>query len=352
MARARVAAILVLATLPVLAGCGSTDPSTDGRPAAAATGTADPGADSADRAAYADDGAWASDGRAAIGTHRASWERLSGTPGDRPTQLVQTSAGVVLVGSRLTDDGAEDVRSLLRPDGTTTPLHLPDGAFPIAGDPSAPRIAWLEVAEARLVVRVWDVVRDRELASVSVPGPPRGSPTGQSPFRTAILDGDDAYAASEQQGAYRVRWRTGERERIDLTPVSVRAGRAVAQVSGRPSVVDPATGRVLRALPRDAADARLSPDGRHVLFTSHYPARPSATVVDVATGESVRLPGVGGAEGVGGIAEWTTGGRVLTNVTGRSDAVQSCDVAGECRRRTLGVDDGIAPHLADYWVPG
>ncbi|MDQ6526225.1 hypothetical protein RB608_21580 [Nocardioides sp. LHD-245] len=291
--------------------------------------------------AYAALGAWAVGEHVVVGDGSADLSPA-------PHHLAQTSVG--LVTQQFGSTGGKPF-SLVRPDGTVTPLAIPADAWSVAGDPRGARVAWLEplVKEGR--IHVWDVASDKELATVRVDLPgelPEGSTSG---VREVQLDGDFAYVGTGRRTAQRVDWRTGDVKELPFSPVAVHDGVATSMNDDGSStgwtVVDAATGDVIRDLGRRISTTTLSPDGDHVVVVRSDGDGSVATIEPTAGGTPVELPGFTG------MSSWSVGGRVVGQVDGTS-TLRRCDVDGRCEDAPIPWIDEENPLVlpADYLMLG
>ncbi|VXB84267.1 hypothetical protein [Nocardioides sp. AX2bis] len=254
--------------------------------------------------------------------------------------LYYTSAGVLVRhGDDPASDGGGPQRfSLVRPDGSVSPVSVETEETAHATDPAQPYLAWAEATPDGAEVVVHDVDTDVEVARVPVPGRFSWSPPPVS------LDGDTVYVGGGRT-TWAVDWRSGEvvDSGLDTLFPQVAGGRTVTTDREGSSVVDAATGRVLLAVPTEDGvfvDVQLSPDGRYALLVSEPDvmttlgsAAGEVSVVDVGTGATVGLPPEIGQ----GLPGWTPEGEPFV-VTG--DTLVACSpVDGTCAETALEIED-------------
>ncbi len=277
--------------------------------------------------------AWSYDGVVTVG------ERPVEVPG-QTVHLTQTSAGVVA--KTFPDEGPARF-TLVRPDGSTRRLSLPADVPTIDGDIAAPRIAWVSSGQDTLVLHVWDVAADEELARIDVPSPGTTPPSAGEILEPALLDGDTAYFQTGGGVARRVDWRTGEIETLPLLPFSVRSRVATANDGTNWVVLDAATGQVRRTIDGDLIRVTVSPDGRWLFLGSSE----AMYVEPVAGGERRRL------DEISITAAWSPGGAVVGQ-KGTTPTVLRCTTDGRCTERAVGEDDGSMTSIlsADFLNAG
>ncbi len=272
--------------------------------------------------------AWTVDGRVSTG----------GDPVEIPGMafhLAQTSVGVVVT---VYPEGEEARYNLLvRPDGSTRRLSTPS-TFTVDGDISAPRVAWLETRQDALVLHVWDVEKDEQLARVDVPSPGTTPESDDEFIPTVLLDGDAAYFQTHDASARRVDWRTGEVEELTMVPSSVRAGVMVASDGTRWEVRDAATGEVRRTVEGDLTQVTVSPDGRWLFGTS---ADGTAFLEPVDGGDRVPLGDISTT------ASWSRDGAVVGQ-KGTEPVMLRCTTDGECTEKVVGEGDEVSVLSADF----
>lgn len=278
--------------------------------------------------------AWSFDDKPSIG----------GLPVDLPGMtfhLAQTSVGVVASVFPGDDEPARQV--LVRPDGSTRRLSVPDTPI-VDGDINAPRVAWLESRTDTLVLHVWDVAKDEELARVDVPSPGTTPQSGEEVITTVLLDGDGAYFSTADGIPHRVAWRTGEVEDLDLLPVSVRSGVTLASDGASWKVLDTATGQVRRTLEGDElSGVSLSPDGRW-LFGSRSDGTTFVEPTD--GGDRVLLD-----EDLSSTASWSRDGAIVGQ-KGSAPTMLRCTTDGTCTERVIGEGEDVFVLSADYLNAG
>lgn len=253
-----------------------------------------------------------------------------------PWFLAQTSAGVV---GELSADDDRQAFVLVRPDGTVSRLSVPDSTTTIDGDPTAPRVAWIELGSDEGTVHVWDVAADREVAAVRV-GLRGATPIlGRQYLQPVQLDGDAVYVGTGTGSALRVNWRTGAVVEVPRAPVAVRAGTGIAYDGDRWYVTDAATGRVRRSLGRDLQIASLSPDGQWVFSVDTRNQR--GYVVPAAGGERVQVAGLGAD------STWTRSGHLIGPGVAEH-TVRRCSTDGTCEERKV---EGLGPETPLPVVP-
>ncbi|GAA4084835.1 hypothetical protein ACFFOS_23430 [Nocardioides kongjuensis] len=262
-----------------------------------------------------------------------------------PHHLAQTSVGVVT--QQHGGDGAPF--RLVRPDGEVSPLSIPADAWSVSGDPHHPRVAWLVPLQNEGWVHVWDVVGDQELASLRVELPGDTPEGGKSGLREVQLDGDFVHVGTDARTVHRVDWRTGEDQELPFSPVDVHDGVATSfDDDGRWTLVDAATGEVVRDLGRRIETVKLSPDGEHVLVVRFDDNGSRASIEPTTGGTAVELPGFTG------LSSWTVGGRVVGQLDREPATLRRCDVDGACTDATVSWIDDANPIVlpADYLMVG
>jgi hypothetical protein len=178
--------------------------------------------------------------------------------------LYYTSAGV-LVRTNLdgtSNGGAPFHFELVDPHGTATKLGVTLGDVVPATDPSQPYLAWATMEQGHIQVVVHDVVTDRDVATVDVPGSFTWGGWNAPPVS---MSGDQVYVATDLQ-AQVVDWRTGETHPSTVVPGStyptVAGGHVLSWRPDHVDVLDAETGKVLLRVDGSVNDAQLSPDGR------------------------------------------------------------------------------------------
>lgn len=262
---------------------------------------------------------------------------VGGIPVTVPGQVVrlsQTTAGVV-VKSIVGEAGRF---TLVRPDGSTRRLSIPDGTPTVDGDIAAPRVAWVSSRAGELVLHVWDVVTDSEVGQVALPSPGSTLASGGEILEPALLDGDAAYFSTADHVAHRVEWRSGKVTDLPRLPMSVRSGVGVARDDdGQWVVVDAVTGEVRRSVEGGFSVVTVSPDGRWLFLGG----TDGQYVEPTAGGDRVPLDRLSISAG------WSQDG-ALIGQDGSSPWVRRCLTSGICatqraRRGDDSVDTVLAP---------
>lgn len=236
--------------------------------------------------------------------------------------LFYTSAGVLVRhgDNPYSDGGGKQRFSLVTPDGAVKPLSVVTEETWHSTDPAQPLLFWAENTSGEVQVVVHDVVTDREVARVEVPG-------AAGDFLPLSVTGDQVWLSAGEQG-YVVDWRTGEAQRDDgdFDHGDVAGGRASSGGEDESVVVDVATGEeLLRVETESYAWLDLSPDGRFakVFVEDEVDPESSTDVYDIATGRHVAVPGAAYDWG------WTSGGDLVS--VGDDGTVATCDaVTGDC----------------------
>ena len=175
-----------------------------------------------------------------------------------------TSAGLLVRhGNNNASDGGGPQRfSLVRPDGTVSPVSVVTEEAVPGVDPAQPYLAYTEVVDDVVQVVVHDVSSDEEVARVSLPGTFQWGGWSGPPV---ALSGDTVYVGTDDV-ARTVNWRTGEMRDSDvLAPgyPTVMGGRSIRSDNDTAIVVDAATGETLLSIPVHGYQyLTLSPDGR------------------------------------------------------------------------------------------
>ena len=200
-----------------------------------------------------------------------------------------TSAGLLVRhGNNNASDGGGPQRfSLVRPDGTVSPVSVVTEETVPGVDPAQPYLAYTEVVDDVVEVVVHDVSTDEEVARVSLPGSFEWGGWSGPPV---ALDGDTVYVGTDDV-ARTVDWRTGEVADSHVLgpgyPI-VRGGHSVRSDGDTSLVVDAATGETLLAVPtKRYGYLSLSPDGKFAMLD----AGKGFEVYDVATGKHVGFDG-------------------------------------------------------------
>jgi hypothetical protein len=206
--------------------------------------------------------------------------------------MYYTSAGVLIRqgDNPYSDGGGKQRFSLLRGDGTLTPVGVETEETVHTTDADQPYLAYGQAVDGQLVVFVHDVERDQQVARVVV------GPTKDAWFPLA-MDGDTVYVQNGYGGGiFAVDWAAGTAVESELDSAwDVVDGRTATTVDGQAAVVDVETGDVL--LTADAPGYfQLSPDGLHAELVDEDAQmrpeqKPETRVYDVATGSSVTLTG-------------------------------------------------------------
>ncbi|KAB2812847.1 hypothetical protein F9L07_14065 [Pimelobacter simplex] len=333
--RRRVGAVLVAAAVvaavgvgtAVVAGIGDGDP--DSRVAHQDRTAPDP-------AAYDEWGAWIAGDRVTVG------EASVHLPG--AYFVAQTSVGAVVQVAE--DDAWSWV--LVDPAGEQTPLSIPSDVVHVEGDPSQPRVVWLEPGDGELTAHIWDVATDRELIATGQPSAGTRADDPGADIRVPVLDGDSVYWTADDGVSWHVVWRGDRAIRAEEHPfLGVRRGTAIVQDGERWLLWDVAAARALGPLDQRFSNPRLSPDGRYLLASDYTGDAPSVWVVPVAGGTPTRLPGLSG------LAAWTLDGHVIGQVDG-APTLRRCSVTGACDDRPVAGLTDEAPTLlvADYLMVG
>ncbi|WP_148614351.1 hypothetical protein [Nocardioides rubriscoriae] len=202
--------------------------------------------------------------------------------------LLPVSAGVVARHGDdlgITDNTTAGRYTLITPDGRARPLDLVTRGPGYAADADQPYLAYTRVGPGGLSVVVHDVVRDREVASIPLPGAQEHS------LGHVSLDGDLVYVRTNPSELV-VDWRTGQ------VTSGVRSYDDVVDGLGVTDdrVVDLASGdTVLERDPRQDRTTQLflSPDGRSAVESSIRTLRSRGTLEmtlhDLTTGASYPL---------------------------------------------------------------
>lgn len=255
--------------------------------------------------------------------------------------LFYTSAGVLVRhGENQNSDGGGPQRfSLVRPDGTVSPIGIVTEETVPGTDPDEPYLAYASpAAGGTYEVTVHDLRTDDEVATVVLPDGATGGGWNAPPV---ALDGDRVWVGSSPQ-PYLVDWRTGTAtptDEIDPGIPAVTGGRMVRADPDEATVVDVASGDELLAVPQvndDDTDswADLSPDGRYLMVVVEDMTAAAGAedfeVYDVETGEAVTVEQPPYEVG------WTSGGGLffLTETE-----LTTCEAdTGDCSTRPHGID--------------
>ncbi|MFA6298247.1 MAG: hypothetical protein WC642_03720 [Nocardioides sp.] len=200
--------------------------------------------------------------------------------------LYYTSAGVLVRhGNNSYSDGGGPQRfSLLRPDGTLSPVSVETEETVHATDPAQPYVAYAQDAGGTVEVVVHDVDTDTEVARVPVPG-------AAASFLPVALSGDHVYLGAEMDD-FVIDWRTGEisQPRIVQGFPDVAGGRFTTSEPKQIQVRDAKTGAPLLTVPVSGyVYVTLSPDGRYAALDQD--AKSDIDVYDVDAGSHVTIPG-------------------------------------------------------------
>ncbi|WP_309650391.1 hypothetical protein [Nocardioides sp.] len=198
-----------------------------------------------------------------------------------------TSAGLLVrQGDNPWSDGGGAQRfSLVRADGTTSPVSVETEETVHATDPAQPYLAYARTRSGTVEVVVHDVSTDEEVAVVPVPG-------ASASFLPVALSGDLVFLGADGQD-FVVDWTTGEITRPGIVRgyPEVAGGHAAVQGDGEVSVVDASTGETLLAVEAAGyAYLSLSPDGRFAKLDADEQVS-GFDVYDVVAGTHVQLPG-------------------------------------------------------------
>jgi len=293
-----------------------------------------------DAAAFEQHGVWMADGELHVGNHSVEIE-------DDINAVHYTSAGVVVrtgpTGDNSVGEGGR--LSLVRPDGTVTPLTPRLEDVEPGTSPDSPFIAFARAAGSAYEAVVWNVETDEQVAAVPFDEPVAWQGWAAPPVS---LSGDHVYVSADRH-VLDVNWRTGTSE-----PLAGSVGGRWEEIAGG-TWADERSGKVivrtlggekLLTVPveTDYAEARLSPDGRFVLVVPEMDdpeADATPTLHDVTTGASRELPGADQ-----GPLGWTPDGHAL-QVSG--DEVLSCTVISEQCTTIDEVDDRDSVRLADAY---
>jgi RNA polymerase sigma-70 factor (sigma-E family) len=246
--------------------------------------------------------------------------------------LYYTSVGVLVRhGNNPYSDGGGPQRfSLVRPDGTVSPVGVVTDETVHATDPAQPYLAYADQSGSTVEIVVHDVDTDTEVARVPVPGAAAG-------FLPVAISGDLVYLGADADD-FVVDWRTGEISQPGIVRgyPDVAGGRVATSEEGSASVLDAATGDELLTVPvQGYAYLDLSPDGRYAtLEVENFGGGPGQfDVYDVDAGAHVTMPG--GAFDYG----WTPDGE-LFRLT--EDGFDICDAAtGDCSGTPLDLSGNL-----------
>jgi len=257
--------------------------------------------------------------------------------------LFYTSAGVLVRhGENQDSDGGGPQRfSLVRDDGTVSPIGLVTEETVPGTDPEQPFLAYASPAGGSgFELTVHDLRTDDEVASIMLPRGARSSGGGWNAPPVA-LDGDQVWVGSAPQ-PYLVNWRTGSvtpTDAIDPGIPEVTSGLAVSAEEDEATVVDLASGEELLSAPQvNDADtdswADLSPDGRYLMVAVEdmrtRDGAESFEVYSVETGEAVTVDHPPYDVG------WTGGGDLFFLT--ETDLTTCEATTGECTTRPHGIE--------------
>jgi hypothetical protein len=239
--------------------------------------------------------------------------------------LYYTSVGVLVRhGNNPYSDGGGPQRfSLVRPDGTVSPVSVETEETVHATDPGQPYVAYAQDTGGTVEVVVHDVDTDTEVARVPVPG-------AAASFLPVAISGDKVYLGADADD-FVIDWRTGEVTQPGIVSgyPEVAGGRVSNTEEGSATVVDAETGEELLSVSFEGyAYLSLSPDGRYAtLEKDSMSGGGGVDVYDVDTGAHVQLPGSLFTYG------WTVDGE-LFRLT--QDGIDSCEAAtGDCSMTEL-----------------
>jgi hypothetical protein len=303
--------------------------------------TDDPELQLSDAAAFEQHGVYLADGKLHVGNHAVEIDA-------KINAVYYTSAGVVVrtgpTGDRESSDGG--YLSLVRPDGTVTPLTPRFNDVEPGTTPSSSLIAFARPSGSGFEAVVWDVATDQQVAAVPFDGAFTWGGWAAPPVS---ISGDHVYASLDQH-TLDINWRTGASEPLAGSPGSrwetvagdVWADEQSGQVVVR--TLDDSSPLLPVPVDGDYAESWLSPDGGYVVVQAEdvepmgdYPA---ASLHDIATGESRELPEDGWNAG------WTPDGHVL--LLSGNDVLSCTAIAQDCI--TIGeVEDPGSVRLAEAY---
>ena len=254
---------------------------------------------------------------------------------DTVHSLHYTAEGVLVRSNP--NDGASDGSgpeslTLVRYDGSTVDLGtIPEGVGP-ATDPEEPVYALAEARDGGFVAVIRDATTGETVSEVPLPD----LPPSYWDVPPLALDGDTLYVGYESE-AVAVDLATGAHHGVEGMPggiPDVQGGRTLAQQGTTVSVLDAATGELVRSFEvGHDAWGTLSPDGRHLAVSAFDDEtfEENLSVYDVGTGELVDLGQLAGAQGLG----WTAAGDAFAIDRG---VLTTCDLgSGDCTKRDVDV---------------
>lgn len=260
--------------------------------------------------------------------------------------LFYTSAGVLVRHgeNQFSDGGGPQRFSLVREDGTVSPIGVVTEETVPGTDPGEPYLAFAEQAsDGGFEVVVRDLRDDTEAARVPLPADATATGGGWS-VPPVALDGDRVWVGTGPQ-PYVVDWRAGAVEATDAVDpgfLEIVGGRHLDEGEEGAAVVDAASGERLLELPlrndeETSSSPSLSPDGRFVMVTVEdlpgaggYAPPSSFEVYSVETGEAVTVEQP--PYGVG----WTASGDLFSLT---ETELTTCDAdSGACTTRPHGIE--------------
>ncbi|HWM74683.1 MAG TPA: hypothetical protein VNQ53_13120 [Nocardioides sp.] len=294
-----------------------------------------------DAAAYEQHGVWMADGALHIGNNSVEIEGAINA-------VYYTAAGVVVRTGETGDDEIDPQDghlSLVRPDGSVSPLGPRLDDVEPGTSPDSPLIAFARPVGSDFEAVVWNVETDELVAAVPFDRPRVTWHGWAAP--PVSLSGDHVYVSAERH-VLAVNFRTGASKPLAGSPGGrweVIAGGNWADERSGEVVVRTLEGQELLTVPVETnwAETALSPDGRFVVVApesdgSAGDATPS--LHDVTTGASRELPGDQGPLG------WTPDGHAL-QLSG--DKVLSCTAIEQECSTVAEVDDPKSVRLADAY---
>ncbi len=200
-----------------------------------------------------------------------------------------TSAGLLVRhgNNNYSDGGGPQRFSLVRPDGSVSPVSVVTEETVPGVDATQPYLAYTEVEDGVVQVVVHDVATDQEVARVDLPGDFEWGGWSGPPV---ALSGDTVYVGTDDV-VRTVDWRTGEVGQTDVVEPPgflIEGGRTVGREGDDSTVVDVATGETLLSVPAGKHGyLTLSPDG---LFATLDTGK-AFDVYDVGSGDHVSFDG-------------------------------------------------------------